>query len=142
VHEGHRLALLTIEDGTEVFCLKAALDTSDYAVLVIDAQGRLLAFNKPAVWLFGGAEVGADAAQLLSLPNTGPRWWEPGLTDRRKLHIEIDQRVYQVTSSAITLSGEQERIFTVSILPVAKGGTADLGTISTTVVTGSVRQLR
>jgi hypothetical protein len=94
------------------------------------------------VWLFGGAEVGADAAQLLSLPNTGPRWWEPGLTDRRKLHIEIDQRVYQVTSSAITLSGEQERIFTVSILPVAKGGTADLGTISTTVVTGSVRQLR
>jgi len=142
VHEGHRLALLTIEDGTEVFCLKAALDTSDHAVLVIDAQGRLLAFNKPAVWLFGGAEVGADAAQLLSLPNTGPRWWEPGLTDRRKLHIEIDQRVYQVTSSAITLSGEQERIFTVSILPVAKGGTADLGTISTTVVTGSVRQLR
>src|SRR5258708_14095329 len=142
VHKGHRLALVTIEDGTEVFCLKAALDTSEYAALVIDAQGRLLAFNKPAMWLFGGAEVGADAAQLLPLPNSGSRWGGPALPDQRKLHIEIDQRVYQVTSSAITLSGEQERIFTVSILPVARGGTADPGTISTTVVTGSVRQLR
>jgi len=142
VHERHRLALLTIEDGTEVFCLKAALDTSEYAALVIDAQGRLLAFNKPAMWLFGGAEVGADAAQLLSLPNSRPRWWEPGLTDRRKMHVEIDQRVYQVTSSAITLAGEQERIFSVSVLPVAKGGTADPFGASSTVVTGTVRQLR
>ena len=142
VHKGHRLALLTIEDGTEVFCLKAALDTSEYAALVIDAQGRLLAFNKPAMWLFGGAEVGADAAQLLSQPNSGPRWWEPGLTDRRKMHIEIDQRIYQVTSSAITLAGEQERIFTVSILPVAKGGTADPFETSSIAVTGSLRQVR
>ncbi len=66
VHKGQRLALLTIEDGTEVFCLRAALDTSEYAALVIDAQGRLLAFNKPAKWLLAGAEVGADAARLLS----------------------------------------------------------------------------
>src|SRR5258708_39723245 len=72
VHKGRRLALLTIEDGTEVFCLRAALDASEYAALVIDAQGRLLAFNKPAMWLFGGAEVGADAAQLLSAPNSVP----------------------------------------------------------------------
>ncbi len=142
VHKGHRLALLTIEDRTEVFCLRAALDTSEYAALVIDAQGRLLAFNKPAMWLFGGAEVGADAAQLMSLPNSGPRWWEPGLTDRRKMHVEIDQRVYQVTSSAIPLAGEQERIFSVSILPVAKGGNADPFGSSSTVVTGTVRQLR
>ena len=58
------------------------------------------------------------------------------------MHIEIDQRVYQVTSSAITLAGEQERIFSVSVLPVAKGGTADPFGTSSTVVTGSVRQLR
>jgi PAS domain-containing protein len=142
MHKGHRLVLLTIEDTTEVFCLKAALDSSEYAALVIDAQGRLLAFNKPAMWLFAGAEVGADAAQLLAQPNAGPRWWEPGLTERRKMHIEIDQRIYQVTSSAITLAGEQERIFTVSVLPVAKGGTADPFGTSSTVVTGALRQLR
>jgi len=142
VHKGHRLALLTIEDGTEVFCLRAALDTSEYAALVIDAQGRLLAFNKPAMWLFGGAEVGADAAQLLSQPNSGPRWWEPGLTDRRKMHIEIDQRIYQVTSSATTLAGEQERIFTVSVLPVAKGGTGDTLETNSTTITGAMRRVR
>jgi PAS domain-containing protein len=141
-HKGRRLALLTIEDATEVFCLKAALDTSEYAALVIDAQGRLLAFNKPAMWLFGGAEVGVDVAQLLSQTNAGGRWWEPGLTERRKMHIEIDQRIYQVTSSAISLSGEQERIFTVSILPVAKGATADPFGTGATAITGTLRQLR
>ena len=142
VHREHRLALLTIEDGTEVFCLRAALDTSEYAALVIDAQGRLLAFNKPAKWLLADAEVGADAAQLLSQPNSSQRWWEPGLSNRRKMHIEIDQRIYQVTSSATTLAGEQDRIFTVSVLPVAKGGTGDTLEMSATAITGAMRQVR
>jgi hypothetical protein len=142
VHREHRLALLTIEDGTEVFCLRAALDTSEYAALVIDAQGRLLAFNKPAMWLLAGAEVGADAAQLLPQPNSSQRWWEPGLSNRRKMHIEIDQRIYQVTSSASTLAGEQERIFTVSVLPVAKGGSGDTLEMSATTITGAMRQVR
>jgi PAS domain-containing protein len=142
VHKGHRLALLTIEDGTEVFCLRAALDTSEYAALVIDAQGRLLAFNKPATWLLAGAEVGADVAKLLSQPNSSQRWWEPGLSNRRKVHIEIDQRIYQVTSSATTLAGERERIFTVSILPVAKGGAGETLETNAITLTGTLRQLR
>jgi hypothetical protein len=141
-HRGRRLALLTIEDGTEVFCLRAALDTSEYAALAIDAQGRLLAFNKPAMWLFAGAEVGADVAQLLSQPDSSQRWWEPGLSNRRKMHIEIDQRIYQVTSSATMLAGERERIFTVSVLPVAKGGTGDTLELSATSITGSMRLVR
>lgn len=142
VHREHRLALLTIEDGTEVFCLRAALDTSEYAALVIDAQGRLLALNKPAMWLLAGAEVGADAAQLLPQWNSSEGWWEPGLSNRRKMHIEIDQRIYQVTSSATTLAGEQERIFTVSMLPVAKGGTGDTLEMSATAIAGAMRQVR
>ncbi len=78
VHKGRRMALLTIEDATEVFCLKAALDTSEYASLVVDARGRVRAFNKPIVDLFGSVEIGADAVLLLHQPNAGPRWWEPG----------------------------------------------------------------
>jgi PAS domain-containing protein len=140
VHKGQRLALLSIEDGTEVFHLRAALDTSEYAALVINTQGRLLAFNKPAGWLLAGAQVGADAAQLLSKRDSSQRWWEPGLSNRRKMHIEIDQRVYQVTSSATTLAGEQERIFTVSVLPVAKGSTSDTLEMSATAITGAMRQ--
>jgi PAS domain-containing protein len=132
-HKGRRLALLTIEDATEVFCLKAALDTAEYAAFVIDARGLVLAFNKPAGGLFGGAEVGADAEQVLAQRDAPPRWWEPGLTGRRKMHIEIGPRIYQVTSSAISLAGEEERIFTVAFLPVARAGTADPFAASSTM---------
>jgi len=141
-HKEQRLALLTIEDATEIFCLKAALDSSEYAALVIDGRGCVLALNKPAMWLFSGAKVGVDAMRLLSGSNGGQAWWEPGLTNRRKMHIEIGQRIYQVTSSAIALEGEQERIFTVSVLPVAKGETADPFGTGTAVLTGISRQLR
>lgn len=141
-HKGRRLALLTIEDATEVFCLKAALDTSEYAAFVIDARGQVLAFNKPAGGLFSGSEVGADAAQLLAQPDAPPRWWEPGITGRRKMHVEIGPRIYQVTSSAISLAGEEERIFTVAFLPVARAGTADPFATGSTVVTPTLGQLR
>jgi PAS domain-containing protein len=141
-HKGRRLALLTIEDATEVFCLKAALDTAEYAAFVIDARGLVLAFNKPAGGLFGGAEVGADAEKLLAQPDAPSRWWEPGLTGRRKMHVEIGPRIYQVTSSAISLAGEEERIFTVAFLPVARAGTADPFATGSTVVTSTLGQLR
>ena len=141
-HKGRRLALLTIEDATEVFCLKAALDTSEYAALVIDARGQVLAFNKPAGALFAGVEVGANAAELLVQPDAALRWWEPGLTGRRKMHLEIGPRIYQVTSSAIALAGEEERIFTVAFLPVARAGTNDPFATSATTVTSTLGQLR
>jgi hypothetical protein len=141
-HKGRRLALLTIEDATEVFCLKAVLDTSEYAAFVIDARGLVLAFNKPAGGLFSGAEVGADAGRLLAQPDSGPRWWEPGLTGRRKMHVEIGPRIYQVTSSAITMAGEEERIFTVAFLPVARAGTADPFATGATMLTSTMGQSR
>jgi hypothetical protein len=141
-HKGRRLTLLTIEDTTEVFCLKAALDTSEYAAMVVDARGRVLAFNKIIVGLFGAAEVGADVAQWLPQADPSLRWWEPGLTGRRKTHVEIGPRIYQLTSSAIALAGEEERIFSVSFLPVAKGGMADPSGSNSTAVTSIVRQLR
>jgi hypothetical protein len=141
-HKGRRLTLLTIEDATESFCLKAALDTSEYAALVVDARGRVLAFNNILVALFSGAQVGADVTQWLPQAEPGLRWWEPGLTGRRKMHVEIGPRIYQLTSSAITLTGEDERIFSVSFLPVAKGSAADSFGSSSTVVTNIMRQLR
>ncbi|MBV9912907.1 MAG: hypothetical protein JOZ93_10020 [Sinobacteraceae bacterium] len=140
-HRGRRLALLTLEDSTELFCLKAALDTSEYAALVIDARGQVLAFNKPAGALFANAEVGANAGELLTQPDAGA-WWEPGLTGRRKMHLEIGPRIYQVTSSAVTLAGEEEHIFTVALLPVARAGSTDPFATSSTVLTSTLGQLR
>jgi len=70
---------------------------------------------------------------LLSQLVAGLPWWESGLTRRRKMHIEIDSRVYEVTSSEIALPGEAQRLYSVSLLPVARvdapersGGTSRL----------------
>jgi hypothetical protein len=137
-HQGRRLALVSIDDRTESFCVKAALDTSEYAALVLDAHRHVLALNKPAAGLFPGARAGMDAEELLQAPAAGLPWWEPGLTGRRKLHVEIGPRVYQVTSSAVVLGGEEERIFTVSFLPVARAGTPDPFGAATTVAARSL----
>ena len=125
VHKKRRLALLMIEDVTESFCLKAAWDNSEFAALVVDAQGRVRAFNKPTATLFSGVKVGVHAEQLLSQLVAGLPWWEPGLTRRRKMHIEIDARIYEVTSSEIALPGEEQRLYSVSLLPVARTDTMD-----------------
>ncbi|HEY6451635.1 MAG TPA: PAS domain-containing protein [Steroidobacteraceae bacterium] len=135
-HQEKRLALLTIEDVTERFCLKAALDTSDYASLVVDARGHVLALNKRAAGLFGSAALGMEAAKLLPQVDAGVRWWESGLTERRRLHLEIGPRVYQVTAHAVALAGEDQRIFTVSLLPVPKGGTVETTSLEATTITG------
>ena len=124
-HKGQRLALLTLEDVTELFCARSALDTSEYAAVVIDWKGRILAFNKPAVALFGKLEAGMDADRLLPRSELDLAWWEPGLAGRRKMHLDIGPRVFQVTSSAIALPGEEERFYSVSLLPVAKAENAD-----------------
>lgn len=125
VHKKRRLALLMLEDVTESFCLKAAWDTSEFAALVVDAEGRVRAFNKPTATLFSGVKVGVNAEQLLSQLVAGLPWWEPGLTRRRKMHIEIDSRIFEVTSSEIALPGEEQRLYSVSLLPVARADPMD-----------------
>ena len=140
-HKGRRLALMSVDDTTEAFCVKAALDTSEYAAVVLDARARVLALNKPAAGLFAGAQLGMDAIRLLPDTGSGLPWWEPGLTGRRKQHIEIGPRVFQVTSSAVVLGGEEERIFTVSFLPVARAGTPDpFGANSTVAMPSLVKR--
>jgi len=120
VHKKRRLALLTLEDATEAFCLRAALDSSEYAAVVVDAAGRVRALNRLSMELFGGAQVGANADQLLTQTVSGLRWWEPGLTRRRKMHIDIGSRIYEVTSSEVELPDEEQRLYSVSFLPVAR----------------------
>jgi PAS domain-containing protein len=138
-HKGQRLALLTLDDMTEFFCLRTALDTSEYAALVIDARSALMAFNKQAVALFGNLEVGLSAASLVPPSEAALSWWDPGLAGRRKLHLEIGARVFQVSSSGVTLPGAEEQVFSVSLLPVAKAGNADpFATSSTVMMTRSI----
>jgi hypothetical protein len=131
---GRRFALVILEDITEEFAVKAALDVAGHAALVMDSQGRVLAFNKPALGLFAGTEIGADASHLLGQTDSAVRWWEPTFTGRRKMHVEILQRIYQVTSTAVALPGEEERIYVIAFLPVAKAAISDQAAASATVV--------
>ena len=124
-HKGRRFALVIIDDKSDAFYARAALDAADDATLVVDARGQVIAFNKPARGLFAAADVGAEAARVLAHPGSGARWWEPGLTGRRRMHVEIHRRIYQVTSSTIALPGEEESLYVIAFLPVARAGAAN-----------------
>lgn len=130
--KGRRLALVLIHDKTEEFTIRTALDATGQAVLVIDAHSRILAFNKPTLSLFAGIEKDADATVLLSLTGMPERWWEPGITGRRKTHVEISPRIYEVTSSASTLPGEEEQLYVVTFLPVARAAVGNQTALSAT----------
>lgn len=123
--KGRRFALVVIQDKSEELTAQSALDVSGQAMLVVDSQARVLRFNKPAQALFAGVEKEADASQLFSLSGMPPRWWEPGLTGRRKMHIEIGPRVYQVTCSASPLPGEDERLYIIAFMPMARAAIGD-----------------
>jgi hypothetical protein len=117
---GRRFALVMVTDRTEAFCVRAALDVAEHAALVVDAHGAVLASNKPAGALFPGVAAGSELAALLPQPEREARWWEPGLSGRRKMHVTIRQRVYQMTSSAIALSGEREQLYVLAFVPAAQ----------------------
>jgi hypothetical protein len=125
--KGRRFALVVIQDQSVALTAQSALDVSGQAVLVIDSQARVLGFNKPAQALFAGVDKNVDASQLFSLTGMPPRWWEPGLTGRRKMHIEIGPRVYQVTCSASPLPGEDERLYIIAFMPMARAAIGDRG---------------
>jgi PAS domain-containing protein len=112
-----RLALVILEDVTESFCVKAALDVAEHAAIVVDVQGRVRAWNRPATVLFPDLAADTEAARLLpEAPGASP-WWEPGLGGRRKAHVTVMQRVYQLTCSAVALPGEDERLYVAAFVP-------------------------
>jgi PAS domain-containing protein len=123
--KGRRFALVVIQDKSEELTMRAALDVTGQATLVLDSRDRVLAYNKPARALFATVDKDADAARLLSLEGTPPRWWEPGLTGRRKMHIEVGPRVYQVTCSASPLPGEEEQLYIITFMPIARAAVGD-----------------
>jgi PAS domain-containing protein len=134
--QGRRLTLVTIQDKTEEFTTRAALDVIGQAALIIDNNGRIIQFNKPSLALFAGLQKDTDAASLLSLAGMQERWWQPGLSGRRKMHVEIAPRIYQVATSTLPLPGEDEQLYVVTFLPVARAAIAD-----STAITGTVQQL-
>ena len=131
---GRRLALVTIQDEMGDFTLRAALDVVGRAVLIIDSRGRVIEFNKPALALFAGLQQGAEAATLLPGAEMPERWWQPGPGSRRKMHMEIAPRIYQVATSALPLPGEDEHLYVVTFLPIARAAASDSTSSQPTLV--------
>ena len=138
---GRRFALLVFEDETECFGIKAALDAADHASLVIDPRGRVLAFNRPATGLFSGLMVGIHARELLG-PDHEAAWWEPGAGGRRKMHLTLPPRIYQVTCSAVLLPGSDERLIVIALLPIARAPVEGQPSTSTTLVMSGLARTR
>jgi PAS domain-containing protein len=122
---GRRFALLLIIDTTDEFLRRAALEASDSAALIIDANGRVLGFNRQATTLFPAAEVGGDAGAALAAGGLPGNWWQPQLAGKRRMLMQIPPRLFQVTISPIALPGEEEKIQVIAFLPVGRAGDQD-----------------
>ena len=131
---GRRFALVVVSDTTEDFCVKAALDVAEYAALVVDSQGRVLALNRPARALFAEASSGTAVSSLLPQANLAARWWDPGLSGRHKTHVTVMRRMYQVTTSAVALPGEEARLYVIAFLPMARLAAEDQSPTGSTTV--------
>ena len=70
---GHRLALVLVEDTTEAFCIKSALDTAEHAALIINARGIVCAFNKPASFAKSPADFNSTQANGSPVSNGATR---------------------------------------------------------------------
>jgi hypothetical protein len=124
---GRRYALLIINDTTEEFIRRAALEAADHAALIVDANGRLLGFNHQATSLFPDAQAGADVDALFKRAGLSAEWLQPQLTGKRRTMLEIGPRLFQVTISPVVLPGEEERIQVIAFLPVGRAGSQETG---------------
>jgi hypothetical protein len=140
--KGRRFALLLIADTTEAFAVKAGLDAAEHAALIVDGRGQVLALNKPAAGLFASAAIGSNAATLVPQSASAGPWWDPGVTGRRKMHVEISPRIYQVTSSAVVLPGEDQPIYVIAFLPVARADPSDQAADDLTMGTRMLVRIR
>ena len=127
--DGRRLALVTVSDRTEAFCVRAALDAADQAALVVDASGHVLVINRPARAVFPEVKTGTRISRLV--PESGAlAWWDPGLSRCKKMHLTVARRVYAVTATAVALPGEEERLYVVAFgLAAAVAGTDRRATV-------------
>jgi hypothetical protein len=123
--DGRRLALVTVNDATEAFCVRAALDAAEYAALVVNASGRVLAINRPARAVFPEGRVGSEISQLVPEAGAGTAWWDPGMSRCKKMHLTVTRRVYRVTASAVALPGEEERLYVIAFAPTSTVAGAD-----------------
>jgi PAS domain-containing protein len=123
-HLRQRLILVTLVDASERHFARAALDATEAAVLVIDARGRVRAWNRAAGELFGALSTDADARSLLHGTAERVPWWHAGIHGRRKTHAEIGGRIVEVSAHAVAAPTEGESLVVCALTPVSRADLA------------------
>jgi hypothetical protein len=122
--EGRRLAIMLLEETSAAFSIAAALDAEDHATMVINASGCLAAANKATRALFPDVRVGSNLTEALARIGGTSKWWDPGLTGRRRLHVTIRRRAYLATCTAAALPGEEEALYVLAFSPLLMSAVA------------------
>ncbi len=122
---GRRFALVLILDSTDEFIRRAALEAADHAALIVDPSGRVLGFNRQAAALFPDTQTGSDVAALLTHAGLAGDLWQPQLSGKRRMLVQIPPRLFQVTISPVTLPGEEDKIQILAFLPVGRADDQD-----------------
>jgi len=135
VQSGRRMALVTVRDTTEALCVRAALDAAEHASIVLEASGRVRVVNRAARAVFPEAKVGSEVSKLIP-EAAATTWWDPGVSRCKKMHLSVARRLYRVTATAVTLPGEEERLYVIALVPAAPVAGADRGATTLSAVMG------
>jgi PAS domain-containing protein len=104
-HAGSDYAHVSVDDVSDLYYLRGALEAIDAPYLLLGADRRILYFNRAAQSLFGQLYAGMPASGTLEPEGTPAHWWD--LTPRRshRRHVSIKARPYRADLVAADLPG-------------------------------------
>ena len=86
--------------------------------MVINTHGRIVAVNRAASALLPDAVLGNEASRVLARSSAASRWWEPGVTGRRRIHVTLARRAFLATATQVPVPGEQEALYVLTFTPL------------------------
>ncbi len=104
-HAGGDYAHVSVDNVSDLYYIRGALEAVDAAYLLLDADRRILYFNRAAQSLFGQLYAGMPASGTLEPEGTPAHWWD--LTPRRshRRQVSIRTQPYRADLVAADLPG-------------------------------------
>lgn len=114
-HKDLGLAYVSLEDLTDGYYLKAALNSVDHPLVILSSAQRVLYLNAAAGKIFENLDVGAEATSCLQVTNLPTGWWEMGLHSRREREVHVNSHRYRALCVASRIPGEKEALTILSL---------------------------
>jgi len=87
---------LSIEPCDDI-CWRGAVDALEQPVFALNARGRLIFLNRPAVAVFGAQSEGSEATDLFDKSPGTSRWWDIAPLESTRRMLPRGGRVYLAT---------------------------------------------